>query len=72
MSRKLVKINKTTGGELSAIIEHRYPYGLFYAPNGVDPTHFIAVDNDVGEAYTETFDSEEKAIAWLRGEFEVV
>lgn len=48
------------------------PLGCFYA---FDPdarnNPWIAIDNDDGCAWTEEFPTEEKAIAWLRGEFEV-
>lgn len=57
-----MKVKKTTHYELSCIIDKRTPIGLFYAK--VDNV-FIAVDNHNGEAWTEDFNTEDEAIAWL-------
>lgn len=52
---------------------HSYsPLGRFYAYDPRDKnTPWVAIDNSHGNAWTEAFSTEDKAIAWLNGEFEV-
>ena len=45
-----------------------WPLGLFYGREG---DSWVAIDNSNGCAWTEEFDTETEAIAWLNGEFEV-
>lgn len=48
------------------------PYGYFYAYDPRDKkTPWIAMDNGGGHAWTEAFATEDQAIAWLNGEFEI-
>lgn len=48
------------------------PLGYFYAYDPEDKnTPWVAIDNSHGHAWTEAFSTEDKAIAWLNGEFEV-
>lgn len=48
------------------------PIGKFYAEvKNVEGSTFVACDNIDGEAYTEEFDTEELALAWLNNEFEM-
>lgn len=71
-------ISKVSMKELHEILDSadrggKYrPYGYFYA---YDPTgsayKWVAVDNSTGDAWTEEFATEQDAIAWLNGEFEI-
>ena len=66
-----MKTTKVTPAELSAIIETREPRGLFYSyDSNVDK--YVAVDNRNGEAWTEEFPPERKAIRWLENEDNVL
>lgn len=49
---------------------HYRPLGYFYSYNPNSNT-WDAIDNSTGDAWTEAFSTEEDAIAWLKGEFEV-
>lgn len=71
-------ISKVSVKELNELLDSadrggKYkPYGYFYA---YDPTgnayKWVAVDNGTGDAWTEEFATEQDAIAWLNGEFEI-
>lgn len=62
-----MKTTQVTPAELSAIIETREPRGLFFAHDH-QSEKYVAVDNRNGEAWTEEFPSERKAIKWLENE----
>lgn len=62
-----MKTTEVTTAELSAIIETREPRGLFFAPDN-QSGNYVAVDNKNGEAWTEEFPTERKAIKWLENE----
>lgn len=49
-------------GAVIAVYEHGLMYGSFLSHEG---DRFVAVDNTCGEAYTETFRTEEAAMEWL-------
>lgn len=49
-------------GAVIAVYEHGLMYGSFLSHEG---DRFVAVDNTCGEAYTETFMTEEAALEWL-------
>jgi len=66
-----MKTTKVEPAELSAIIETREPRGLFYAYD-FQFSKFVAVDNKCGEAWTEEFTTERKAIRWLENEENVL
>ena len=53
-------------GELMAAVETVYEYGLMYGSFlSHEGSSYIAVDNTCGEAFTETFMTEEAALEWL-------
>jgi hypothetical protein len=62
-----MKTTQVTPAELSAIIETREPRGLFFAPDN-QSGKYVAVDNRNGEAWTEEFPTERRAIKWLDNE----
>lgn len=49
-------------GAVIAVYEHGLMYGSFLSHEG---DSYVAVDNTCGEAYTETFRTEEAAMEWL-------
>ena len=66
-----MKPTHVTTADLSAIIETREPRGLFLAHDN-QSGKFVAVDNKNGEAWTEEFLTERKAIQWLENEDNVL
>lgn len=66
-----MKTTQVTLAELAAIIETREPRGLFFA-HDIQWSKYVAVDNRNGEAWTEEFPTEHKAIKWLENEENVL
>lgn len=67
MEKKL-KIQRVSSGVLGQAINHRTPSGLFLTKEG---RKWIAVDNTIGDAWTEEFSRKRQAVRWLLGKFEV-
>lgn len=66
------KINEIVNSKEPTFIGDYEPIGKFYAEvKSVEGSTFVACDNIDGEAYTEEFDTEELALAWLNDEFEM-
>lgn len=61
-----------TNKEMRAIIEDRRPKGLFLTKTLIKKkgAYYDAVDNSSGDAWTEQFESEAAARAWLVGDGE--
>lgn len=55
--------------EASRIINGRCPKGRFwtFGRNG----KYVGIDNSTGDAWTEEFDTLDKCVRWLKGEYEV-
>jgi len=64
------EIKYITKEEADKVISERNPKGL-YIINEPENNKTVAIDNSTGDAWTEEFDSEEEAIRWLNGEFEM-
>jgi len=63
-----VKIKHVSPGFLGKVIDDRTPSGHFLTKEG---RKWVAVDNSIGDAWTEEFSRKRQAIRWLRGKFEV-
>lgn len=62
------KIHRVKPKYLQNVIEFGTPLGLFLAKDG---RIWVAADNSTGDAWTEEFTRNRRAVRWLRGEFEI-
>ena len=58
-----VHIKRVSAKSLCEVIENRTPCGLFLAKEG---HKWVAVDNSIGDAWTEEFPRKRQAVRWLR------
>ena len=61
------KIHRVSSEKMLNVIDLRTPLGLFLTKEG---RKWVAVDNTIGDAWTEEFARKHQAIRWLRGKFE--
>ena len=62
------KIHRVSSEEMLNVIDLRTPLGLFLTKEG---RKWVAVDNTIGDAWTEEFFRKRQAVRWLRGKFEI-
>ena len=62
-------IHNISEHEATKVIAGRGPRGRFwtFGRNG----KYVGIDNSTGDAWTEEFDTLDKCVRWLKGEFEV-
>ncbi len=63
----MCRIHRVSSKEMLNVIDLRTPLGLFLTKEGCK---WVAVDNTIGDAWTEEFSRKHQAIRWLRGKFE--
>lgn len=64
-----MNIKKVTEEEAIKIIDTREPIGLFYQiKNDINGKFFVGIDNSLGDANVEKFDTKEECFAWLNQE----
>ena len=60
------EVKRLSQKEALDVVRSRKPRGIFYT---VEDGEFVGIDNRESEAWVESFDTLQKCISWLKGEY---